>query len=226
VADRVAKTTCYMCACRCRIDVHARDGKLRYINGNKDHPVNRGVLCGKGSAGIMQHYSPARLKKPLLSSGARGSGEFREIEWDEALSIAAERLENPGNGPEEARVLHGSRSVAISHRLAGKPFRHSEFRGAWRLLLSELGSWRSLFDRWLVLGIRRTRLGERTLFHAFRRRRGLRFQSHQNRHGKLKAPGAEVVSVNPCHTGYNAVADDWIGIRPGTYGLFVLAGMS
>ena len=44
--------------------------------------------------------------------------------------------------------------------------------------------------------------------------------------GKLKAPGAEVVSVNPCRTGYNAVADDWIGIRPGTYGLFVLAGMS
>jgi anaerobic selenocysteine-containing dehydrogenase len=92
VADRVAKTTCYMCACRCGIDVHVRDGKIRYINGNKDHPVNRGVLCGKGSAGIMQHYSPARLKKPVLRSGPRGSGEFREIEWNEALSIAAERL--------------------------------------------------------------------------------------------------------------------------------------
>src|SRR5688500_1048994 len=66
VGDSVVKTTCYMCACRCGIDVHVRDGKIRYINGNKDHPVNRGVLCGKGSAGIMQHYSPARLKKPLL----------------------------------------------------------------------------------------------------------------------------------------------------------------
>ncbi|TIN13009.1 MAG: hypothetical protein E5Y59_14715, partial [Mesorhizobium sp.] len=67
-------------------------GKVRYINGNKDHPVNRGVLCGKGSAGIMQHYSPARLKKPLLRTGPRGSGEFREIEWEEAFSIATERL--------------------------------------------------------------------------------------------------------------------------------------
>ena len=86
VADSVAKTTCYMCACRCGIDVHLKDGKVRYISGNKDHPVNRGVLCGKGSAGIMQHYSPARLKKPLLRTGPRGSGEFREIEWDEALS--------------------------------------------------------------------------------------------------------------------------------------------
>ena len=92
IGDHVAKTTCYMCACRCGIDVHIRDGKVRYISGNKDHPVNRGVLCGKGSAGIMQHYSPARLRKPLLRTGPRGKGEYREIEWDEALSIVTERL--------------------------------------------------------------------------------------------------------------------------------------
>ena len=41
--------------------------------------------------------------------------------------------------------------------------------------------------------------------------------------GKLKARGVKVVSINPCRTGYNAIADEWIGIRPGTDGLFVLA---
>src|SRR5690606_1939508 len=92
VADRIARTTCYMCACRCGIDVHLKEGMIRYISGNRDHPVNRGVLCAKGSAGIMQHYSPARLHKPLLRKGPRGSGQFREIEWDEALKIATERL--------------------------------------------------------------------------------------------------------------------------------------
>ena len=65
---------------------------VRYIEGNRDHPVNKGVLCAKGSAGIMQHYSPARLMKPLLRTGPRGSGEFREISWDEALEKAAEWL--------------------------------------------------------------------------------------------------------------------------------------
>ena len=41
--------------------------------------------------------------------------------------------------------------------------------------------------------------------------------------GKLKERGAKFVSVNPCRTGYCAIADEWIGIRPGTDGLFVLA---
>src|SRR3954467_1326969 len=79
VHDEVKTTTCYMCACRCGIKVHLKNGQIRYIEGNRDHPVNRGVLCAKGSAGIMQHYSPARLTKPLLRVGERGTGEFKEI---------------------------------------------------------------------------------------------------------------------------------------------------
>ena len=50
--DEVKTTTCYMCACRCGIKVHLKQGELRYIQGNPDHPVNRGTLCPKG-AGIL-----------------------------------------------------------------------------------------------------------------------------------------------------------------------------
>src|ERR1044071_2869021 len=90
--DEIKTTTCYMCACRCGIKVYLRDGTVTYIEGNRDHPVNRGVLCGKGAAGIMQHYSPARLRKPLLRVGERGAGEFVEIEWGEALGLATQWL--------------------------------------------------------------------------------------------------------------------------------------
>ncbi|HUY83528.1 MAG TPA: hypothetical protein VMU86_03065, partial [Steroidobacteraceae bacterium] len=65
-----------MCACRCGIKVHLEDGKLRHIEGDRDHPVNRGVLCAKGSAGIMTAVSPARLTAPLKRVGPRGSGSF------------------------------------------------------------------------------------------------------------------------------------------------------
>ncbi|MEP3036605.1 MAG: hypothetical protein ABJO67_19930, partial [Pseudoruegeria sp.] len=45
VSDEIRKTTCYMCACRCGINVHMKSGKVAYIEGNRDHPVNKGVLC-------------------------------------------------------------------------------------------------------------------------------------------------------------------------------------
>src|SRR3546814_4347031 len=95
--DEVKTTTCYMCACRCGIKVWLADGErqdkvIRYIQGNPAHPVNQGVICAKGAAAIMQHYSPARLSKPLLRVGERGKGEFREIEWEEALQLATDWL--------------------------------------------------------------------------------------------------------------------------------------
>ena len=48
VSDEIRKTTCYMCACRCGINVHMKEGKVAYIEGNRDHPVNKGVLLRKG----------------------------------------------------------------------------------------------------------------------------------------------------------------------------------
>ena len=89
-------TTCYMCACRCGIKVTLEEDKVRFIQGNRNHPTNQGVLCAKGSAGIMKQYSAAKLRKPLLRKpgSERGDGEFVEIEWDEALDMLTERLGN------------------------------------------------------------------------------------------------------------------------------------
>ena len=88
------ETTCYMCACRCGIRVHLRDGEVRYIEGNPDHPLNRGVICAKGSSGIMKQLSPARLTRPLRRrpGAERGAGDFEPISWDEAYALLAERL--------------------------------------------------------------------------------------------------------------------------------------
>ena len=92
VSDEVRQTTCYIRACRCGIDVHFKDGDIRYIEGNRNDPVNRGVLFAKGSAGIMQHNSPARLRAPLKRVGPRGSGQFEEISWAEASETATQWL--------------------------------------------------------------------------------------------------------------------------------------
>ena len=69
-ATEVKTTTCYMCACRCGIRVHLREGEhgpeVRYIDGNPEHPLNQGVICAKGSSGIMKQVSPARITQPQI----------------------------------------------------------------------------------------------------------------------------------------------------------------
>ena len=83
-----------MCACRCGIRVHLRQGEVRYIDGNPEHPLNHGVICAKGSSGIMKQYSPARLTKPLMRKpgSARGDNQFVAIGWSEAFHMLHERL--------------------------------------------------------------------------------------------------------------------------------------
>ena len=90
----VKTTTCYMSACRCGIRVHLRDGAVRYIDGNPDHPLNQGVICAKGASGIMKQVSPARLTQPLLRKpgSERGAGEFEPISWERTFEILTERL--------------------------------------------------------------------------------------------------------------------------------------
>ncbi|AZO09856.1 formate dehydrogenase [Mesorhizobium sp. M3A.F.Ca.ET.080.04.2.1] len=224
VSDRIAKTTCYMCACRCGIDVHIKDGKVRYINGNKDHPVNRGVICGKGSAGIMQHYSPARLKKPLLRSGPRGAGEFREIEWEEAFAIATERLSAiRSTDPKKLAFFTGrDQSQSLTGWWASQ-FGTPNFaaHGGFCSVNMAAGGLYTIGGSFWEFG--EPDWDNTKYFMLF----GVAEDHDSNPIkiglGKLKARGAKVVSINPCRTGYNAIADDWIGIRPGTDGLFVLA---
>lgn len=60
-------------------------GLAKKIEGNPAHPVNQGKLCPRGQAALQVTYHPDRIKGPLALTGARGSGEYQPISWDEAL---------------------------------------------------------------------------------------------------------------------------------------------
>ena len=224
LSDTVRKTTCYMCACRCGINVHMKGETVAYIEGNRDHPVNKGVLCAKGSAGIMQHLSPARLRKPLKRVGPRGSGEFEEIGWDEALDLAVSWLKPlRETAPEKLAFFTGrDQSQSLTGWWAqafGTP-NYAAHGGFCSVNMAAAGIY--------TMGGAFWEFGqpdwERTkLFMIF----GVAEDHDSNPIkmglGKLKARGARVIAVNPVRTGYNAVADDWLAITPGTDGLFILA---
>jgi anaerobic selenocysteine-containing dehydrogenase len=224
-ADRITCTTCYMCACRCGIKVHLKDGRIRYIEGNRDHPVNKGVLCAKGSAGLMNHYSPARLQKPLRRAGPRGSGVYEEIEWDEALATATEWLGSiRRSDPRKLAFFTGrDQSQALTGWWAsqfGTP-NYAAHGGFCSVNMAAAGLYSIGGSFW--------EFGEPDWENT---RYFLMFgvaEDHDSNPikiglGKLKSRGtAKFVSVNPIRTGYSAIADEWIGIRPGTDGLLVLA---
>jgi len=220
-ADEIKTTTCYMCAGRCGIRVFLKDGRVSYIEGNRDHPVNRGVLCGKGAAGIMQHYSPARLRAPLLRVGPRGSGDFREISWDEAMALAADWLA-------EVRRTDPRRLAFFTGRDQSQ-----SFTGWWAMMYGTP----NFAAHGGFCSVNMAAAGMYTLGGSFwefgdtdweRTRYFMMFgvaEDHASNPikialGKLKRRGVKIVSVNPVRTGYSAIADEWIGIRPGTDGLF------
>ncbi len=224
VSDEIRRTTCYMCACRCGIDVHLKAGKVAYIEGNRDHPVNKGVLCAKGAAGIMQHNSPARLRAPLKRVGPRGSGRFKEISWDEALKIAVDwlapiREKNPEKlafftGRDQSQSFTGYWAQAF-----GTP-NYAAHGGFCSVNMAAAGIYTmgGAFWEFGQPDWDRTRL-----FMLF----GVAEDHDSNPIkiglGKLKERGAKVIGVNPVRSGYNAIADEWVGITPGTDGLFILA---
>jgi sulfite dehydrogenase (quinone) subunit SoeA len=224
VGDQVAYTTCYMCACRCGIKVHLRDGTLRYIEGNRDHPVNRGVLCGKGSAGIMNVLSPARLRKPLLRVGPRGSGEFKEIEWDEAMAIATDRLRQiHKTDPNRLALFTGrDQSQALTGYFA-QMFGTMNFaaHGGFCSVNMAAAGFYSVGGSFWEFG--EPDWEQARLFLMI----GVAEDHDSNPIklglGRLKERGAKVVAINPVRTGYAAIADEFVGITPGTDGLFVLA---
>jgi anaerobic selenocysteine-containing dehydrogenase len=67
-------------------------GLAKKLEGNPQHPVNKGKLCARGHAGLQVLYHPDRITHPIKRTGARGSGEFQQITWDEALKEVAAHL--------------------------------------------------------------------------------------------------------------------------------------
>ena len=224
VSDAVRKTTCYMCACRCGIDVHITSGKVTYIEGNRDHPINKGVLCAKGAAGIMQITAPSRLRAPLKRVGPRGSGAFEEISWDEALALAVSWM-NPLReaAPEKLAFFTGRDQSQSFTGWWAQQFGTPNYaaHGGFCSVNMAAGGIYTIGGAFWEFGQPDWDLTK--LFIMF----GVAEDHDSNPIkiglGKLKGRGARVIGVNPIRTGYNAVADDWYGITPGTDGLLILS---
>jgi nitrate reductase NapA len=113
------KAPCRFCGTGCGVMVGVKDGRVVAVAGDRENPVNRGLLCVKGYhlPGIL--YGADRLKKPLV----RRNGKLVETSMDEALDLVASRFKEiiDEHGP-DGISLYGSGQWTIQDGYAGSKF--------------------------------------------------------------------------------------------------------
>jgi anaerobic selenocysteine-containing dehydrogenase len=110
-ADEVVLTTCPRdCYDACGIAVVKRNGAIRHVRGDPNHPVARGKLCRKCSIGYNGAFldPELRLTQPLRRTGPKGEGSFKAVSWNEALAEIASRLQ-------EIEAAGGAHTVLNAH---------------------------------------------------------------------------------------------------------------
>ena len=97
-ATQQTRNTCTYCSVACGIILYSKgtmekgDAKIVHIEGDVDHPTNRGTLCPKGAALFNIVNAPTRLTKPKVRKP--GSDHFEDISWDEALDKIARYMKD------------------------------------------------------------------------------------------------------------------------------------
>jgi anaerobic selenocysteine-containing dehydrogenase/Fe-S-cluster-containing dehydrogenase component len=216
-------STCTECAAGCGLHVTTREARAVKLEGNPEHPVNRGTLCARGQAALQGLYHPDRIRAPMARTAAGG---WEEMSWDDALDRMAAQLR-----------LAGGRLAAVSG--AG--------RGAFADLLAE---WTVALDgtlvRWEPFDHEALRAASRRVFGRdeipavdFARARyilsfGADFLESwlapvENQRGFAAAHGfadgtmARAVYVGPRRSLTGLNADEWHAVTPGSEAVLALA---
>ncbi len=221
---------CDMCPWRCGIVVRSVDGVVEKIDGNPDDPKSRGMLCARGQGGVSFAEDPDRLKSPMIRTGERGEGKFREVSWEEALDYTATRLL-------EIKDQYGPESLAIFGHTAGDSWFAEYFAQAWgtpnaakpssSLCLSPREEASKLTTGFGVGGhepVDWSGLECLTLIgsHIGEDARNTVMQDFSEAWGR----GASVIVVDPRFSSVAAKADHWLAVRPSTDTALLLAWMN
>ncbi len=220
-------STCQECPAGCGLHVRTREGRPIKLEGNPEHPVNRGALCARGQAGIGRTFHPDRYRAPLL----RGAdGALVETSWEEAVKLLAARLGAAGGktallggqtGPTlSALIDRWLRAVGGGERVVYEPFAHEALPAAAQAVFGVAS--RPIFDLSdtdLVIDFGADCLG--TWLSPVEHARQLMAARDVARGG----PGAasRLVYVGPRLDETASSADEWLPARPGSEGLLALA---
>ena len=103
---------CFMCTVRCPIRVLVENDDVKWIEGNPHVPGIEGALCAKGSAGLALLHDDQRPQYPMIRTGPRGAGEWRQATWNEALDYVADNSRTSSNSTVPRAWSSGSAPIS------------------------------------------------------------------------------------------------------------------
>ena len=229
-ATRIVLGTCHHdCPDSCGWEVSVENGVAVKLRGNSEHPFSQGELCPKVNRFLERVYSPDRILYPLARNGPKGSGEFRQISWDEALGLVAEGIHSViDNFGGEAVMPWGSAGTQGLIQMNSLDRRFFAKIGSSRQVDSLCGATAKAgasltlgsplssdpmdieFSQLILLWGTNTRLANRHLWPFIE---------------KARARGAKVVVIDPIRTMTAESADVFVQPLPGTDVALMLAMM-
>lgn len=218
-------STCWECSTHCGSLVTVKDGRATKIAPNPDHPGSLGAFCVKGIRGLPElTYHEDRLLHPIRRVGERGSGEWQQISWDDALDEITDRFlqvrEKYGATALCGAVsnAHFSRgvSLALLMRAFGSP--------NWMMNQDLCGGCRGLSDKITGLTISNGEDIENTNCALIVGRNPAAADPSQWLALKrAQKRGAKIVTIDPAKTAAAEIADLWLQPRPGTDAAIAMA---
>jgi anaerobic selenocysteine-containing dehydrogenase len=222
----IIPSICFNCESACGIlaYVDKETLKVRKIEGNPVHPGSRGRTCAKGVVTPNQLEDPDRILYPLKREGARGSGEWKRVTWEEALTDIAGRIR---------RAIQENRRHELMYHV-GRPGEDgyvNRVLQAWGLdghnSHTNVCSSSARLGHFLWTGADRPspdHANARTiLLLSSHLESGHYFNPHAQRIIEGKSRGAKLIVIDPRLSNTSAKADLWLPAKPGTEAALLLA---
>jgi anaerobic selenocysteine-containing dehydrogenase/Fe-S-cluster-containing dehydrogenase component len=222
----VYASTCQECPAACGLHVKTREGRPIKLEGNPEHPINRGKLCARGNAGIGRTYHPDRITGPATRGG---DGLLQSITWDDAKNKLAAKL---GSAAGKTWILGGSvgpsldglidqfvSATGIAGRVTYDPFGQDALIEASEAVFGVSAA--PLFDvsgadLILDFGSDFVDTGSSPTEHAGQLVKSRDLHAHED-------GGARLIAVTPRQNLTASNADQWIPAKPGSEGVLALA---
>jgi len=223
-------STCRECAAGCGIIVRTKEGRAITIEGNPNHPVNRGRLCARGITAQQGLYNPDRINGPVFQSRGE-AGKQAKSTWDAAIPLVADALKSPadqvafllGTAPDHLYDLVSELAETLG---AAKPLRYSalsSFEGRTTLMEAVSRSFGQaslpyfdIANAEVIFSFGASFLETWLSPVSYSAAYGDMRQARETRRGYL-------VSFEPRRSMTAGNADEWIPIKAGSEGLVALA---